>query len=101
MLDQAKLIKQAWDMKRQMDKIQKEAGKKEIVINRGFVTITITGMQQVRDVKLALTADDLGNLKKVEQTVKDAINQAISDSQEMMKKDLAAVTGGMNIPGLT
>ncbi|HNT30730.1 MAG TPA: YbaB/EbfC family nucleoid-associated protein [bacterium] len=101
MLDQAKLMKQAFDMKRKMDKTQKELSKRELVVQYGSATITITGDQQIREVKLDPTVQEMENIRELEATIKNAFNKAISESQEAAKKELQAITGGLNIPGLT
>ena len=100
MLDQAKLLKQAWDMKKQMEKIQKELKKREIVIQRDSVTVTITGDQNIKEIKLDPTVKQMENIKELESAIKNAVYQAIADSQEMAQKELQAVTGGMDIPGM-
>ncbi len=101
MFDQAKLIKQAWDMKKQMERVQKDLERKELVVQTGSVTVTISGTQVINQVKLDPTVQEMENIRELEKAIKQAMNKAIADSQEMAKKDLQQVTGGLNIPGLT
>ena len=98
MLDQMKSIKQAWDMRQKMQKIQKELGKKEIVVERSGISITITGTQEVRAV--VISEDYMQDRKKLEIEMKHSINKAIGDSQQMMQKEMQAIAGDLNIPGL-
>lgn len=101
MLDQAKMLKQAWDMKRKMDKIQKELSRQEMVIQHKSVTITITGSQEVKkvDVDVTLLAPDKQH--ELQSDLKNAINKAIADSQQRMSQEMKSVTGDLNIPGLS
>ncbi|OIP99169.1 nucleoid-associated protein, YbaB/EbfC family [Candidatus Wirthbacteria bacterium CG2_30_54_11] len=101
MFDQAKLVKQAWDMKKQMERVQKELEHSEIVVKLGSVTVTITGTQVINQIKLDPTVQEMENIQELEKAIKQAMNKAISDSQDVAKKELQKVTGGLNIPGLT
>lgn len=88
-------------MKRQMEKMQKELSKREIVIARQGVTVKILGSLEIRDLTIEADAFRDGDMKAISSAVKEAVNVAIHDAQDMMKKELATITGGMNIPGLT
>ncbi|HDS11767.1 MAG TPA: YbaB/EbfC family nucleoid-associated protein [Candidatus Wirthbacteria bacterium] len=100
MLDQAKLLKEAWDMKRKMEKIQKELQKKVVTVSRGSITIHITGGLEVREVVLDPGVEEINNIKLFAANLKNAMNLAISEAKEMMQDELKEVTGGMNLPGL-
>lgn len=101
MMDQAKMIKQAWDMKRKMDKVQNSLKKKEIEVVEGSVTVVITGDQKIKEIKLDPTIQELENIRELETSVKNAINKAIQASQDMVQDSMKDITGGLNIPGLT
>ena len=65
----------------------------------GVVKIVMTGKQTVESVEIAPEAVE--DVEMLQDLVTAAINDAMSKSQEMASEKLSALTGGLNIPGLT
>lgn len=94
------MIKQAQNMQKQMVKVQEEISqlKFEGSAGGGLVKVTVTGQQVVEKVEISDKA--LEDRELLEDMVLTAINDGLTKSAEESKKRLAAVTGGMKIPGL-
>jgi DNA-binding protein YbaB len=100
MFDQAKMIKQAFDLKHKMSKVQKELKQQEIVINHGMVTITMNGEQHLVDVKITADEEQIRDLKKLQEDFKHAVNQGVADSQAIAQKAMQPLMGDMDLKGL-
>lgn len=94
------MIKQAQNMQKQMLKVQEEIAqlKFEGSAGGGLVTVVVTGQQTVEKVTISEKAMDDREL--LEDMVLTAINDGMTKSAEESKKRLAAVTGGLKVPGL-
>ena len=65
----------------------------------GAVKVVITGKQTVESVEIASEAVE--DVELLQDLVTAAVNDALNKSQEMANEKLSAITGGLNIPGLT
>ena len=65
----------------------------------GVVKVVMTGKQTVESVEIAPEA--LEDVEMLQDLVMVAVNDALGKSQEMASEKLSAVTGGLDIPGLT
>ena len=65
----------------------------------GVVRVVMTGKQTVDSVQIE--AEALEDLEMLQDLVTAAVNDALNKSQEMASEKLSAITGGMNIPGLS
>ena len=61
--------------------------------------VLMTGKQTVESVQIAPEAVE--DVEMLQDLVTAAANDALNKSQEMATQKLSAITGGMNIPGLT
>ena len=89
-------------MQRELEKIQNELAEKTINVTSGggAVSVEITGDQKVRSISIDPDAVDPEDVALLEDMVTAAVNEAITQSQEMASKRLGALTGGLKIPGL-
>ncbi len=89
-------------MQRELEKIQSELAEKTIDVTSGggAVSVEITGDQKVRSITIDPDAVDPEDVAMLEDLVTAAVNEAITQSQEMASKKLGALTGGLKIPGL-
>lgn len=99
------IMQQAAKMQKKLEEIQAAAGDKTVEASSGggMVKAVVNGKQEV--VSLTIEKDVLedGDIDMLQDLVVAAVNKGISDSQEMMKSEMAKLTGGMglpNIPGL-
>lgn len=65
----------------------------------GMVRATVDGKGSLVDIKIDPQA--VSDVELLEDLVKAAVGTAITKAHEAMKEQLAAMTGGLNIPGLT
>lgn len=72
-----------------------------VSVGGGAVSVDITGHQRVVSVKISPEAAASGDLDMLNDLVLAAVNEAIVQSQNRAKERMEALTGGLNIPGLT
>ena len=106
-------MKMLRQMQQKMTRIQEELGREtvESTAGGGAVTVVMTGHQEVRSIQIlpdvlesVVTPEgeiDEDGLAMVQDLLVAAVNDAVGKSQELASRRLSAVTGGMNIPGLT
>lgn len=72
----------------------------DVTAGGGAITITITGQQRVRSIKLAPEVVDPNDVEMLQDLLVAAINEAIERSQTHAAQKLQGLTGGLGIPGL-
>ena len=97
----ANLMKSAKDIQANMAKMQAELATRryEGDSGGGMVRATVDGKSNLVDIKIDPQAAT--DVELLEDLVKAAVCAATARSQEAMKGELAGMTGGLNIPGLT
>ncbi len=97
----AGLLKSAKELQGQMAKLQEElaARRFEGDAGGGMVRVTVDGKGTPVDVKIAPQA--AADIELLEDLVKAAVGAAVTKSQEAMRSEMASLTGGLNLPGLT
>ncbi len=90
-------------MQKQMEKIQAELAEQTLEVSSGggVVTVTITGDQKIRAIKVDPEAVDPEDVEMLEDLLTAAVNEALAESQALAGEKLGALTGGLKIPGLT
>jgi len=96
------LMKQAQQMQAKITTLQKELEVRELDVSSGgaMVTIKINGKQEILDLKIKKECVDPNDVEMLEELMKTAMNEAVSQSKEMVSNAMSKVTGGVNIPGL-
>ncbi len=89
-------------MQKQMGKIQAELAEQTLEVSSGggVVTVTITGDQKIRAIKVDPEAVDPEDVEMLEDLLTAAVNEALAESQALAGEKLGALTGGLKIPGL-
>ena len=97
----AGLLKSAKEIQAQMAKIQEELASRryEGDAGGGMVRATVDGKSTLIDIKIDPQA--VNDVELLEDLVRAAVCAATAKSQEAMKSELAGLTGGLNIPGMT
>lgn len=89
-------------MQQKLQEIQKEL--KEMIFEAsaggGAVKVKVNGGQEVIEIKINKEMVDSSDMEMVEDMVMVAVNDAIRQSREEAKRKMAALTGGINIPGM-
>ncbi len=97
-----KMVKQAQQMQAKMAKMEEELAKEEfeVAAGGGAVTVRMNGKQEV--VKLTISEDAMkdGDREMLQELIMAAVNQAHQKASDLAKERIAAITGGINIPGL-
>ena len=98
----ANLQRMAQQMQQEMLRVQNEL---ETTIvdgsaGGGVVTATVTGKQEVVSVTIDPSAVDPSDVEMLQDLVVAAVNDAIRASRQLEAEKMAAVTGGLKIPGL-
>ena len=97
-----KMVKQAQQMQAKMAKMEEELAKEEfeVAAGGGAVTVRMNGKQEI--VKLTISEDAMkdGDREMLQELIMAAVNQAHQQASDLAKERIAAITGGINIPGL-
>jgi nucleoid-associated protein EbfC len=103
MMNNRAFMRQARELQAKMLKAQEDLEKAtvEATAGGGAVTIVMNGQQKLLSVKISPEAVDPKDVGLLEDLILTAINDAQQKSQELAQKSLGALTGGLNIPGLT
>lgn len=94
------LIKQAQKMQADMQKQQEELEAKEIEasVGGGAVVVKMNGKKELVDILIKPEVVDPDDVEMLQDLVLSAVNQAISEIEEMQKSQMSKLTGGMNLP---
>ena len=96
------IMKQAQQMQARIARMQQELETKEVeaTAGGGMVTARVNGKQELLSLTIEKAVVDPDDVEMLQDLVLAAVNEAIKQSQEMIKQEMGKVTGGMNIPGL-
>lgn len=96
------IMKQAQQMQARIARVQQELESREVeaTAGGGMVTARVNGKQELLSLKIEKDVVDPEDVEMLQDLVLAAVNEAIKQSQEMIKQEMGKVTGGMNIPGL-
>ena len=67
----------------------------------GRVTVVATGTQEIKSIKIDKAVIDPNDPGMLEDLVTAAVNAALASSREHMQRELAKISGGVKIPGVT
>ena len=94
------LMKQAGKMKEQMEKLQAEVGEKTVEASAGggMVTVEAKAKGEVTSIKIEPALLEDNDLEMLQDLITAAVNEALNQGQEMMKKEVSKMAGGLGIP---
>ena len=98
-----KMIKQAQQLQRRMAQLQEELETEtvEASVGGGMVTVVVTGKMTVESITIDPEAVSSDDVEMLQDLVLAAVNEGLFQAQEMVSSRMGALTGGLNIPGLT
>src|SRR5688572_12496826 len=98
----ANLQRMAQQMQQEMARVQDELGRATIegTAGGGVVKATVTGKQELVSVTIDPSAVDPADVEMLQDLVVAAVNDALAGSRKLAEQKMAAVTGGLRIPGL-
>ncbi len=96
------MMKQAQQMQVKMASLQKELETREFEASSGggMVKAVVNGKQELLDIVINKECVDPEDVEMLQDLVKTALNQALTESQETVSNAMSKITGGMNIPGM-
>ena len=97
------MLRQAQQLQQRMMKVQEEleTATVDATAGGGVVKVVVNGKMGVESIAIdpeVATPDDVEMLQDL---VLAAVNEGLEKAQQMVSDRMSAVTGGMNIPGLT
>lgn len=98
-----KMMKQAQQLQQQMMKLQTEleASTVESSSGGGVVTVVVSGKMRVESLSIDPEVVDPDDVDILQDLVIAAVNEGMQKAQDMANEKMGALTGGLNIPGLT
>jgi DNA-binding YbaB/EbfC family protein len=98
----ANLQKMAQQMQQEMARVQAEleATTCDGSAGGGVVSATVTGKQELVSVTIDPTVVDASDVDMLQDLVVAAVNEALRQSRDLAEEKMAAVTGGLRIPGM-
>ena len=97
------MLKQAQEMQARLARLQEELAGRTVEASSGggMVTVTANGRQEILSVRIEKEVVSPEEVDLLQDLVRAAVNEALSRSREMMAAEMAKITGGMNLPGLS
>lgn len=89
-------------MQNRIQKMQDELGETVVegTAGGGMVAVQVSGLKEVQSVKIQPDAVDPDDLEMLEDMIVAAINDAMQNAEALASEKMAAITGGIKIPGL-
>jgi DNA-binding YbaB/EbfC family protein len=96
------LQRMAQQMQQEMQRIEGELRDAHVdgSAGGGVVKATVTGKQELVSVTIDPSAVDPSDVEMLQDLIVAAINDALGASRRLAEEKMAAVTGGLRIPGL-
>ena len=101
-MSMANLQRMAQQMQQEMLRIQTELGQLTVdgSAGGGVVKATVTGKQELVSVSIDPSAVDASDVEMLQDLIVAAVNDALKKSRDTAEQKMAAVTGGLRIPGM-
>ena len=98
-----KMMKQAQELQKQMMKMQEEieATKIEHSSGGGVVKVVVTGKMVLESIEVDPDAIDPDDVEMLQDLIISAVNGGLEKAQKLASSKMGAITGGLNIPGLS
>ncbi|WP_297407134.1 YbaB/EbfC family nucleoid-associated protein [uncultured Cetobacterium sp.] len=101
---QTDILKQAQAMQQQMLEVQDSLRGKEVEasVGGGAVVVKANGQKEIVSISISSETikDAVEDKEMLEDLVLSAVSEAMRQADELAEKEMSAITGGINIPGL-
>lgn len=96
-------IRQANKLTEKIEQRKKELAEETVQGNAGDgrVVVTANAVQEIKSIKIDPQVIDPADVSMLEDLVTAAVNAALAQSRDHMQKELAKISGGIKIPGIT
>jgi len=100
-MSMANLQRMAQQMQRDMARVQEELDHAVVEGSAGgVVRATASGRQELLSITIDPSAVDPSDVEMLQDLVLTAVNDALTASRQLAETKMAAVTGGMRLPGM-
>lgn len=102
-MDMNALMQQAQQMQSKMATIQEELKAKTATgtAGGGMVTVTANGKNEILSIEIEKEMISVDEKEMLQDLIAAAVNDALRKVQAIGKEEMAKLTGGMNIPGVS
>jgi nucleoid-associated protein EbfC len=102
MADMQRLVRQAQQAQQELVRVQNELGSVMIdgSAGGGVVKAVVTGKQELVSVTVDPSAVDPADVDMLQDLIVAAVNDALGNSRRVAEERMAAVTGGLQLPGM-
>ena len=97
------LLKQAQQLQARLEQAKKdlEGSTVEASAGGGMVTVVATGDMTIQSITINKEVIDPNEVDMLEDLVLAGVNEALTMAQNMANEKMGAITGGLNLPGLS
>lgn len=94
------MMLKAQKMQQDIQRVQEEVGASELEYSAGggAVKVVIYGRKEIKSIEIAPECVDPDDVEMLQDLIIAAVNGAIALAEETMNREMAKVTGGMNLP---
>jgi DNA-binding YbaB/EbfC family protein len=98
----ANLQRMAMQMQQEMARVQQELAEAKVdgSAGGGVVSAVVTGKGDLVSVKIDPSAVDPADVEMLQDLIVAAVNDALRAARELGEQKMAAVTGGLRLPGM-
>ena len=97
------IMKQAKKLQERMASLQSELALRTVEASAGggMVSVLVNGSHELVSLKIEKEVVNPEDVEMLQDLVLAAVNEGMRKAQEMAAAEMAKITGGVNIPGLT
>ena len=97
------LLRQAQEMQNKMANLQEELAKQSVEGSSGggMVRVKANGKQEILSVSLEPGVIDPNEADMLQDLITTAVNDALRNSRSLAEREMASITGGFKITGLS
>jgi hypothetical protein len=97
------IVKQAKKIQEKMAQLQQDLESRtvEATSGGGMVSVVINGKYELVSLKIEKEVINTEDSDMLQDLIMAAVNEGIRKAQDMSSAEMAKITGGLNIPGLT
>lgn len=101
-MNMQQMMKQARKMQEQLAAAQENIAQSTVDASAGggMVKVTVNGQMQITSLKIDSEALDPEDVEMLEDMVTAAVNEALRGVGDLANRQMGAITGGLNIPGM-
>ena len=101
-MNMQQMMKQARKMQEQLAAAQENIAQSTVDASAagGMVKVTVNGEMQITSLKIDPEALDPEDVEMLEDMITAAVNEALRGVGDLANRQMGAITGGLNIPGM-